>query len=107
METAWGWTVAGLAGVKDSSGARVAFLSTEDQSLKDDVKKIFCHDFPREEEVKSKLSRQAEYAQQQLKESVKWIAEKGKYSCGLPHKYGREKTAEILNKVDSRSMAEK
>ena len=31
METAWGWTIAGLAGTKDSSGARVAFLSAEDQ----------------------------------------------------------------------------
>ena len=30
METAWGWTIAGLAGTKDSSGARVAFLSAED-----------------------------------------------------------------------------
>ena len=57
--------------------------------------------------MKSKLSREAEYAQRQLKESVKWIAEKGKYSCGLPYKYGREKTVEILNKVDSRSMAER
>ena len=43
----------------------------------------------------------------QEKESVKWIAEKGKYNCGLPYKYGREKTAEILNKVESKSMAER
>ena len=57
--------------------------------------------------MKSKLSREAEYAQRQLKESVKWIAEKGKYRCGLLYKYGREKTAEILNKADSRSMAKR
>ena len=28
-----------------------------------------------------------------------------KYLCGLPYKFGREKTAEILNSVDSSSMA--
>ena len=57
MRTAWGWTIAGLAGTKDSSGARVAFLSAEDQLLKDDVKKVFCHDFPREEVKVIKRSR--------------------------------------------------
>ena len=35
------------------------------------------------------------------------MVEKGKYSCGLPYKLGREKTAQILNEVDSRATAEK
>ena len=71
METAWGWTIAGQAGTKDNSGTRIALLSTKDQLLKDDDKKICCHDSPREEEVKPKLSRQAEYVQRQLKDSAK------------------------------------
>ena len=49
VETAWGWTIAGLAGTKDSSGARVAFLSAEDQLLKDDIKRIFCQEGRRSE----------------------------------------------------------
>ena len=44
---------------------------------------------------------------EQLEESVKWNSEKRKYSAGLPYKYGREKTAEILNNVNSRATAER
>ena len=32
---------------------------------------------------------------------------KGKYSAGLPYKYGREKTAEILNNINSKATAER
>ena len=42
-----------------------------------------------------------------LEESIRFDKEKGMYHVGLPWRYGREKTAEILNAVDSKSMAVK
>ena len=73
--------------------------------MKNELKSIFYQDFPHVEHDGKAPSREEEYARAQLKASIKWDEEKGKYSCGLPYKFGREKTAEILNSVDSSSMA--
>ena len=51
------------------------------------------------------MSREARYALEQLKETTVWDVEAGKFKAGLPYKKGREKTAEILNSVDSEATA--
>ena len=102
----FGWTIAGSCGKKLDSSASVAMLSTEDRRLKDDLQKIFTADFPPVED-ELQLSREAKYALEQLEETIKWDAEKKKYSVGLPYKQGREKAAEILRSVDSKATAER
>ena len=105
MDTAFGFTVSGINGKKKGSSAAIAALSASDNILKSELKSIFYQDFPHVEHDGKAPSREEEYARTQLKESIKWDEVKGKYSCGLPFKFGREKTAELLNSVDSSSMA--
>ena len=57
------------------------------------MKRIFLNDFPVVEEGGVSLSKEAQSANEQLEESVRWNVEKGKYSAGLPYKLGRERTA--------------
>merc|ERR1711888_326326 len=71
------------------------------------MRKIFSNDFPGVEDDSLGLSREAQKANEQLESSVKWNAEKGKYSAGLPYKLGRERTAEILRGVNSRTNERK
>ena len=106
MDTAFGYTVSGLNGKRrnSSSSSSIGFSSASDQVLKEELRSIFYQDFPHMEHNGKVTSREAEYAREQLKESIKWDEVKGKYSVGLPYKFGREKTAEILNSVDSGSM---
>ena len=63
------------------------------------MRSIFYQDFPHIEHDGKVPSREAEYAREQLKESLKWDEVKGKYLVGLPYKFGREKTAEILSRL--------
>ena len=105
MDTAFGYTVAGINGKRESSSASIASLSASDNILKNELKSIFYQNFPHVGHDGKAPSREEEYARAQLKASIKWVEEKGKYSCGLPYKFGREKTVEILNSVDSSSMA--
>ena len=107
IKTMFGWTVAGSCGRKTDSKATVALLSVEDRKLKEDLQKIFTNDFPPIMEDELQLSREAKYALEQLEDTIKWDAEKKKYSVGLPYKQGREKSAQILRSVDSKSTAEK
>ena len=85
----------------------MAFLSTAEQELNEDLKSIFNQDFPAVASDSRVLSQQARYAHEQLKSSIKWNELEGKYSVGLPYKFGREKTAELLNSVNSSDMARK
>ena len=55
------------------------------------MRMIFERDFPIVQDDEKTLSREAKYALEQLEESVKWDEERGKYSAGLPYKFGREK----------------
>ena len=103
----FGWTIAGSCGKKSDTKASVAMLSIEDRSLREDIQKIFNADFPPIVEDGIQLSREAKYALEQLEETIRWDTEKGKYSVGLPYKEGREKAAETLRSVDSKSTAVK
>ena len=103
----FGWTLQGPDGKKGDSQVSISLLSAEDKMLRDQLQSLFDRDFPPTVDHVHNLSREAKYALEQLEESVKWNEEKGKYSAGLPYKYGREKTAEILNNVNSRATAER
>ena len=103
----FGWTLHGPDGTKGGGQASISLLSADDKVLKEQLEELFNRDFPPIMEEPNNLSREAKYALEQLKDSVKWNESKGKYSAGLPYKHGREKTAEMLNKVNSRATAER
>ena len=101
MKNVFGWTLQGPDGTKGGGQASILLLSADDKMLRDQLQSIFERDFPPGPDNLQNLSREAKYALEQLEESVKWNEDKGKYSAGLPYKFGREKTAEILNNVNS------
>ena len=51
------------------------------------------------------MSRYDEFAQSQMKDSLTFDEEKGKYRVALPWKYGREETAKIFSETDFLSTA--
>ena len=101
MKNVFGWTLQGPDGTKGGGQASILLLSADDKMLRDQLQSIFERDFPPGPDNLQNLSREAKYALEQLEESVKWNEDKGKYSASLPYKFGREKTAEILNNVNS------
>ena len=46
MWTEWGYTLFGVGGQRDPSGAAINLLAADDASIKSDVERIFYHDFP-------------------------------------------------------------
>ena len=89
----FGWTLQGPDGLKGKQHASISLLSAEDQVLKDQLHSLFDRDFPPVLDETQHLSKEAKYALEQLEESVKCNEEKGKYSAGLPYKYGRGKNS--------------
>ena len=80
--------------------------SSTDSDLRESIDRIFYNDFPWiQDEDKKDLSREARFALEQLRETTVWDVDAGKYKAGLPYKMGREKTAKILNSVDSEGTA--
>ena len=105
LSTLLGWTLVGTWGKKDTNSAALSFLSAEDRSLKEDFQKIFMHDFGPISEEEVGDSRENIQAIQQLKDTIRFDAKKGKYVVGLPWKGGREHATKVLNALDSRDMA--
>ena len=105
LKTNFGWTTAGIAGNGGSDPASVAFLSTKEGELKEQLELLFLNNFPAIKDNKKCHSKEAKFALQQLAESTKWNPELGKYSCGLPYKDGRKVAAKALNSVESRKTA--
>ena len=100
-------SVLGVSGKKGGQGAAISFLSSDDQILREDLQKIFRNDFPDVNETEESWSKETQFAVQQMKETIRFDKEKGKYRVGLPWKEGREAATERINNVDSRSMATK
>ena len=107
LKTLFGWSVLGISGKKGRQEAAISLLSYDDKVLREDLQKIFRNDFPEVHETEESWSRETQFAIQQLKETIRFDEEKGKYRVGLPWKEGREKATELINNVDSRSMATK
>ena len=106
LRTQFGWTIVGSSGRGDPTSISCNALSTDNRILKDAIDKIFYNDFPaivtEEEYGKSSDNRKAIRL---LQESIYFCEERGKFVVALPWKYGRERSAEILNSVDSKGMA--
>ena len=105
--TYFGWTAAGVAGKNTTEEVVIHRLSVDDENLKESMTRIFNNDFPAIEGEGASLSQEARYAAEQLRESVRWREKEGKYAAGIPWKEGREGAAKVLNRVDSKSMAER
>ena len=105
LNTNFGWTTAGVAGNGGNDPALVAFLSTKEGKLKEQLERLFTNDFPVIKDDKKEHSKEARFALEQLAELAKWDLKLKKYSCGLPYKDGREEAAIKLNLVDSRKTA--
>ena len=105
ISTLFGWSVLGVSGKKGGSEVAISRLSTDDAVLREDLQRIFRNDFPEVEDVET-WSQETQYAVEQLKETITFNKEKGKYQVGLPWKNGRDGAIK-LNEIDSRSMATK
>ncbi len=105
--TKFGWTVQGVAGRRDNSRANIALLSTANQQLDDKLNQLLETDFPFILKDEKTLSKDAQHALQQMRDSIKWNIPEEKYSLALPHRVSRERTKEIVSKVDSKSTAVK
>ena len=104
MKTKFGWTLLGACGKKKTDRISCYRISVDDASIKADVDRIFYNDFTVISEEEMGESRDHRYATQQLEETIKKDETAGKYSVGLPWKYGREETIKIINGLNSRAM---
>ena len=80
-------------------------LSLDNDILKEDLQRIFYHDFPLVTEEEYGNSQDNRKAVRLLEDSIRFDEDKGKFVVALPWKYGCQQSANILNSVDSRGMA--
>ena len=106
-QTAFGWTLSGCTGKKPINEAASNKISVDDLGLKESMSKIFYNDFTVVSDEQIGDSVEAREAHQQLKDSVRFDDDEGKYRSGLTWKGGRTKAAEKLNSVDSSAMSMK
>ena len=107
LRTAFGWTVQGGNSSSRPSTMFCNVTSSNDAVLKESLERIFFNDFSLVSEAELGQSKENAEAIRQLQESISFDEQRGKYVVGLPWRYGREKSAEILNAVNSRAMAER
>ena len=105
IRTAFGWTIVGSQGRMNSTNITVSALSLDNDILKEDLQRIFYHDFPLVTEEENGNFQDNRKAVCLLENSIHFNKERGKFVLALPWKYGRQQSADILNSVDSRSMA--
>ena len=105
--TDFGWCIAGPISDKNSV-VEIAQIDTFD-GIKTDIERLilrmYRHDFMSRpgEEFPSEMkhpSREDEFSLEQIMGSMSHNAESGHYRCAIPWRHGREKTAEIFNKID-------
>ena len=107
LKTDFGWTLVGACGRANSSNIVSHAISADNQELSANIDKIFYNDFAVVSEEEIGDSEEHREAIRQLDATFRFDDKLGKYVCGLPWRYGREKTAEILRSVDSKAMAMK
>ena len=105
LKTLFGWTAVGGGG--GANGERIGCLATsvDNDGLRNDFRRIFEQDFKAVSEAEIGDSVENKEAIEQLKKTITFDLEKGKYRVGLPWKRGRENATKILNALDSRQMA--
>ena len=90
----------------------ISACNVQEMTLLQEINTMFRHDFimgrdevfPHEQLHPSK---EDEFSEKQLIESISFDQELEAYVCGLPYAHGREDSADILNSVDSYSNAER
>ena len=105
MKTEFGWTIAGMGGQGLPSAMSINSTSISSTQLHEAFMRIFYHDHPCVSEEELGCSRENQSAIKQLADSIRFDESLGKYVVALPWKHGREKSMEILNSLNSRSMA--
>ena len=105
IRTAFGWTIVGSQGRTNSTNITVSALSLDNDLLKEDLQRIFYHDFPLVTEEEYGNSQDNRKAVRLLEDSIHFCEDRGKFVVALPWKYGRQQSADILNSVDSKGMA--
>ena len=102
---AWGWTLTGRYGGRNSKVASVNAISALDKTLDENLQKIFYHDFSIVSEEEMGESKENRDAIAQIAKSTYFDKSLQKYVVGLPWRLPREEITRIFNKVDSRGMA--
>ena len=103
----FGWTILGVSGKRGKQDAAISLLGADDEDLRGAVQRIFSNDFPEVDDSEETWSEETRFAVEQMRGTIRFDESKGKYRVGLPWKFGREKAKDLLNKIDSRSMATK
>ena len=94
----------------DEDGTTIHTIQTEEQAIQSQIQHMFQHDFIGRlgENFSPEVSHPSQYdefSKCQLEETVRFDEGEGKYRIGLPWKWGREKTTEILNNLDTLNPA--
>ena len=103
--SSFGWYVSGKMGKRQSDAITLNAIATDNVNLKEDLDRIFYHDFPIVSEEEIGESRENHEAIQQLADSIRFDEKTGKYFVGLPWHFPRDQIAAILRGLDSRQMA--
>jgi len=110
--TDFGWCVIGPVDFRDYEHFHQINAISSDEYLKFDflIRRMYRHDFlarPEEEFPPEMVhnSQYDNYSLQQMHDTITFIKEKFHFQVGIPWKFGREKTAEILSQVDFLSYA--
>ena len=104
---AWGWTLTGRYGGRSSNVAAINAISAQDETLNENLQKIFYHDFSIVSEEEMGESKENKDAIAQIAKSTYFDETLQKYVVGLPWRLPREEMTRIFNEVDSRGMAMK
>ena len=107
FNTAFGWTIIGTCGKSRTSSIACNALSEDNERLHQQIDRLFYHDFAIVTDSEMGLSQENRLTIKLLQESIRFDEVKKKYRVALPWKYGREKSADILRSVDSKSMSMK
>ena len=88
IRTAFGWTIVGAQGRMSSTNITISALYLENDILKEEIQRIFYHDFPLVLEEEYGNSQDNRKAVRLLEDSIQFNEEKGKFVVALPWKYG-------------------
>ena len=104
--TKFGWALAGGEG-KNSEKPNSCFKTTilRDEELREDIDRLWRHEFPNISKSKKHASLEDEHAVSQLKDTIIFDDGLGHYRVGLPWVKSRTEAARTLNSVNSSKTA--
>ena len=105
VKTDFGWTILGSGGGPSSGTFSSCLIQSSTAEIRENIDRIFFHDFPPVSSEEIGESRENAEAIRQIRDSIRFDDKVGKYFSALPWKRGRKEATRVLNAVDSRSMA--